>query len=366
MNPSRTLLIILLTLSLGCNTSEPPTNEPDQSVDIGLDMANINLLLDSIGSGVYPNRHSLLIYKNDSLVVEEYFSGEDEIWGEKIGFVQHTDTVLHDMRSVSKSVVSACIGIAIDMGLIKSTDQSVFDFFEDYQQYKNDGRENITIRDLLTMTAGLEWNENVPYTNPENSEIQMDESPDKVDFILSRKMVTTPGTEWNYSGGTTEILAEIIHKVSGKNVHEFAKEYVFSPIGITRSEWTTFPGSGVPAAASGLRLTSPDLLKFAILYHNKGMYNGDQIIPAYWVEESLSPHVGRPGGGGYGYQFWTYNLKDAHGEHVIPAAVGNGDQRIYLDSENDMVIVTTAGNYNLWDIEKNAWSILENIHAFIR
>ena len=356
----------------GCSPSgqEATTTEDqlpgnNQIPDKGLNMNNIAALLDSIEHGEYPNRHSLLIYKNDSLLVEKYFPGEDEIWGETIGMIQHTDTVLHDMRSVSKSVVSACIGIAIDMGMIESADQSIFDFFGEYNQFKKDGRENLTIEHFLTMTSGLEWNEDLPYSNPENSEIQMDESNDRIGFVLSRKIVSTPGSEWNYNGGTTEVLAEIIKKVSGQNVHEFAKKYLFGPIGITRSEWTNSTGSDSPAAASGLRLTSRDMLKFGILYQKQGMFNEKQIIPESWVESSLTSHIDRPSGGGYGYQFWILNFNDAHGGHTIPTAIGNGDQRIFLDSENDMIVVTTAGNYNQWDIEKNAWSLFATVHNSI-
>jgi hypothetical protein len=160
--------------------------------DVGLNSQVITELIDSIKTGFYPNRHSLLIYKDDNLVLEEYFSGKDENWGNDIRMVRHNDTILHDMRSVSKSVVSACIGIAITQGKIKSMNQPIFDFFEDYKRYSNEGREKLTIRHLLTMTSGLKWNEEVPYDNPENSEIQMINSGDGIGFILSSELVTGP------------------------------------------------------------------------------------------------------------------------------------------------------------------------------
>lgn len=366
-------ILLILNLSIGCrqssNNNPSDQNEPQEFTlststleDVELDEGVIQELIDSIKTGYYPNRHSLLIYKNDKLVLEEYFTGKDENWGDDLGTVQHNDTVLHDMRSVSKSIVSACIGIAISQGKIKSVDQAIFDFFKDYQQFNNEGREKLTIKHLLTMTSGLEWNEEVPYDNPENSEIQMINSEDGIGFVLSRDLVAIPGTYWKYNGGTTELLAELIQRVSGKNIHEFAKEFLFEPIGIEKSEWTISPSTNSPAAASGLRLTSRDMLKFGILYKNGGKWGQVQVIPENWIQESFKSNLQLPFGS-YGFQFWIYNY-DIDGNILkIPAAVGNGDQRIFFDQKNNLVVVTTSGNYNKWDIENNSGAVLKKIYA---
>jgi CubicO group peptidase (beta-lactamase class C family) len=330
-------------------------------IDVGMQESVINDLIDSIKSGFYPNRHSLLIYKNDKLVSENYFTGQDYDWGRDIGIVKHSDTVLHDMRSVSKSIVSACIGIAIAQGKIESVDQPIFDFFKDYEQFNNDGREKLTIKHFLTMASGLEWNEEMPYDNPLNSETQMDQSGDAIGFVLSRKLTVKPGTEWKYNGGTTEVLAAIIKRVTGMNVYEYSKKYIFEPMGITKSEWTNSTGTKNPAAASGLRLTSRDMLKFGILYYNRGKWENKQIVPKEWVVESLNSSITRKDGG-YGYQFWIYNYTIQGKKVTIPAAVGNGDQRIYFDKTNNLLVVTTAGNYNMWDIENNASAVLKKIY----
>jgi CubicO group peptidase (beta-lactamase class C family) len=367
-------ILFLVVTAFGCrqssdknSTTQNLTPKDDISIskleDVGLDRQIITELIDSIKTGFYPNRHSLLIYKDDKLVLEEYFSGHDENWGTDIGIIQHNDTVLHDMRSVSKSIVSACIGIAIAQGKVKSVAQPVFDFFDDYEQYNNEGRENLTIKHLLTMTSGLQWNENVPYDNPENSESQMTNSGDGIGFVLSRQITSEPGTVWQYNGGTTELLAEIIKRVSGKNIHEFAKEFLFKPIGISKSEWTISPATNSPAAASGLRLTSRDMLKFGILYLKKGKWGTKQIVPEDWVKASLNSHITREDGGGYGYQFWVLNYTIQGEKLTIPAAVGNGDQRICFDIRNNLLTVTTAGNYNKWDIENNASAIFKYIYT---
>lgn len=366
-------ILFLVFITIGCgqtsnkNSTTPyPTPKDDIAIskleDVGLDKKIITEIIDSIKTGFYPNRHSLLIYKDDKLVLEKYFSGHDENWGTDIGIIQHNDTVLHDMRSVSKSIVSACIGIAIAQGKIKSVDQPIFDFFEDYKQYNNEGREELTIRHLLTMSSGLKWNEEIPYDNPENSEIQMINSGDGIGFVLSRELVTKPGTVWTYNGGTTELLAEIIQRVSGKDVHEFAKEFLFKPIGIKKSEWTISPSTNSPAAASGLRLTSRDMLKFGILYQNEGKWGEAQIIPKKWIQESFKSNLELPHGG-YGFQFWIFNFNIKENQLKIPAAVGNGDQRIFFDKKNNLVVVTTSGNYNKWGIENNASAILKHIYS---
>jgi CubicO group peptidase (beta-lactamase class C family) len=188
-------------------------------------------------------------------------------------------------------------------------------------------------------------------------------SGDGIGFVLSRELTAEPGTVWQYNGGTTELLAEIIRRVSGKNIHEFAKEFLFSPIGIARSEWTISPSTNSPAAASGLRLTSRDMLKFGILFLHDGMWGSQQIIPKEWVAESLRSHIARPDGGGYGYQFWILDYTIGGKSLTIPTAVGNGDQRIFIDKRNNLLVATTAGNYNQWDIENNASSMLKKIYT---
>ena len=330
---------------------------------VGMDPVAISELSAQISSNVFPNIHSLLIYKNDKLVFEKYFPGRDQIWGKDLGVIEHSSSDLHDVRSISKSIVSACIGIAIAQGKIKSVDQKIFEFFDEYAELNTGMKKQLSIKHLLTMTSGLEWNEDVPYDNPENSEIQMSFSDDPVKFILSRPLVAEPGTEWNYNGGTTELLSVILERTTGKKVDQFASEFLFKPLSIGKFEWTKFPGTDQPAAASGLRLRSRDLLKFGILYLNKGSWNDKQIVPEDWVNQSFQTSIARPKSGGYGYQFWT--ISDTINQHQINliAAVGNGDQRIYFDETNHLLVVTTAGNYNQWDIKNNTYEILKRIYG---
>lgn len=365
-------------LHIYCNQLE--TSSSDSRADIeegihtatfmeaGMDSIQIGKMTSAITTGEYPNIHSVLIAKDGKLVYEQYFPGKDEILGNSRGVVAHHKDSLHDVRSVTKSIVSACIGIAVAEGKIKSIDQLVWDYFPQHKNLKSGEKSNLTIKHLLTMTSGLEWNENIPYTDPANSEIQMDQSPDPIQFVLSRKLVQNPGVAWNYNGGTTQVLAAIIKKATGEEVDEYARKHLFTPLGITHFGWLKFPSSStlqnVPLAAAGLRLRSRDMLKFGLLYMNQGTWNGKQILPAKWIAESLSSHVSREdpfsGKGGYGYQFWIF--KEPVGDKTLDlvVAIGNGDQRILLDKHNKLLVITTAGNYNQWTIKNNVAGLLKN------
>jgi len=335
--------------------------------DAGIDSVAVNSIDNAIRNGTYPNLHSLLIARNNKLVYEKYWPGMDEVWGDNRAIVIHGRDSLHDIRSISKSIVSACVGIVLQQGKIKSVNQKVFDFFPEYAKLDTGLKALLTIGHLLTMSSGLVWNEDVPYDNPENSEIRMIRSSDPVQYVLSQPMNFPPGNVWKYNGGTTQLLAAIIEKTTGKKVDEFAREYLFQPLGITRFEWARYPGTSMPAAASGLRLRSRDLLKFALLYYNHGTWHNNQIVPEKWIEESFQRHIQRPGGGWYGYQFWLGEDTIGNKSISMIACVGNGDQRIFLDRTNDLIVIVTAGNYNKWDIKKNSSALLkEKIYPAIK
>jgi CubicO group peptidase (beta-lactamase class C family) len=358
------LLLLSFTSCLAQDKKQPVENEdgiPIASMaDVGINSVVINKVDTAIRNGTYPNIHSLLIARNNVLVYEKYWQGKDENWGDDLGMTVHAKDSLHDIRSISKSIVSACIGIAIQQGKIKSIDQKIFDFFPEYAKQDTGLKSLLTIKHLLTMSSGLTWNEEVPYNNPENSEIRMIRSSNPVEYVLSQSLDFQPGKVWKYNGGTTQLLAAIIEKTTGKKVDEFAKEYLFYPLGITTFEWVKYPGTDLPAGASGLRLRSRDLLKFGLVYNNHGRWKDKQVVPEKWIEESFQPQVQRPDNGSYGYQFWLWQDTIEKKPTPIVACIGNGDQRIFFDKSHDLVVVITAGNYNKWDIEKDAYAVMKD------
>ena len=358
------LLLFSFASCLERNKKQSP--ETDEGIplasmgDVSIDSAIINKIDTAIRNGTYPNFHSLLVARNGKLVYEKYWPGKDESWGQGLGIIMHGKDSLHDIRSISKSIVSACIGIAVQQGKIKNVDQKVFDFFPEYAKLDTGLKSLLTIKHLLTMSSGLVWNEEVPYDNPDNSEIRMIKSPNPVEYVLRQPMNAPPGKVWKYNGGTTQLLAAIIEKITGKKIEQFANENLFQPLEIRRFEWAKYPGTNMAAAASGLRLRSRDLLKFGLLYYNDGKWKDQQVVPEKWIEESFQPHVQRPGGGAYGYQFWLWYETINNNPIPIVACIGNGDQRVFFDTARDFVVVITAGNYNKWDIEKNASALLRD------
>ncbi len=214
----------------------------DAMYNQGMDTGKMVALTKLILADKYPNIHSLLILRHGKLVYENYFAGDDEIMGgAPVGYVNHSIDDLHDCRSISKSFTSACIGIAVKQGFIKSIDEPIFSYFNEYAKYFDSAKRKITIRNLLTMTSGLEWDETISYLSSDNSERQMDGSDDPVTFILSRKLTSTPGTVWNYSGGSAQLLERILWKATGERLDKYAEKNLFAPLGITKYEWVSMP-----------------------------------------------------------------------------------------------------------------------------
>ncbi len=370
---------ILLIIFIGCketqsektvNTSESPeASIPTISpFELGIDSLRLNDLTTKIEKQEYPNIHSVLIAKNGSVFYEKYFQGQDQIYGRSIGTIKFSDSTLHDIRSISKSIIATCIGIAIEKKYIKSVDQKISDFFPEMDSIFVGNKTNWTIQQFLTMTTGLTWNEDVPYDNPENDEAQMAIDPYPINYVLKQPLEATPGAVFNYNGGATQILAEIIERSSKTPLDNFVKEYLFNPLGIKKFEWTKYSvweGADKFAAAAGLRLTAQDLMKIGLMYRNKGNWNGHQIIPSNWVSESFTAFIEFPSkvaaaNDAYGYQFWIWPDLFQNNEFEMIAANGNGGQNIYWDLKNDLIVITTAGNYNKWDIQNDTYALLKN------
>jgi CubicO group peptidase (beta-lactamase class C family) len=312
----------------------------------GIDQRRLEQMTDNIRSHPEFNIHAVLIERDGRLAYEEYFSGKDERWGQPLGVVTFTRTTLHDLRSVTKSVISALVGIASRSGAIASLDAPLLEYFPEYKDLQVPERRRITIRHALTMSAGLEWNEDIPYTDPKNDEIGMNQSPDPERYVLSRPIVAAPGTVWKYSGGTTQVLGTILQRATKQPLADYARATLFSPLGITEFEW--LGSRGLPSAASGLRLRPRDLAKFGSLYLHDGEWNGRQVVPREWVLESTRRQLTFPKqqARGYAYQWWHACYTTPSGVIEVPTAVGNGTQRIFLLREQRTVVTVLAGRYN--------------------
>lgn len=297
----------------------------------------------AFAAGELSGLHGLVVLRHGRIALEHYFSGADEIWGDSRGVVTFDADELHDLRSVSKSIVGLVYGIALTGGLVPKPDAPLLASFPDYPDLAADpARRRLTIAHVLTMTMGTEWDESLPYTDPRNSEIAMENAPDRYRFILDRPILRAPGEAWIYSGGATALLGHLIAKGSGKRLGEFAREHLFAPLGIDRFAWTN-GRDGREAAASGLRLPPRDLAAIGQLLLDKGDHAGRQVVPAAWLEQSLTPRTQTNDGLGYGYQW--YLGRDRSGAPWY-GAFGNGGQRLIVAPKQQMVIAVTAGNYN--------------------
>lgn len=298
----------------------------------GLDTALLNEMVQKIVDGTYPNVHSVLIIKDGKLVFEEYF-------------YEHHKNKQHELRSVTKSFISALTGIAIEQGFIKSKNEKVLPYFSEYTfKHTLEAKKQTTIENLLTNQSGLDCDTYNP--NALGNESIMAYEKDWIQYSLDLPMVDSAGGIGQYCSSNPIIMARIIEKATQMTLPEFAKQTLFKDLGITNFHWQFKPDSSSAETFCQLYLTSRDMAKFGLLYLNNGVWDGKQVIPKEWVEQSLSKHS-VVAGLDYGYLWWTKYL-DANGvRYYGKLAQGNGGQKIYIFKELNLVTVITAGQYNI-------------------
>jgi len=298
------------------------TSTPEEQ---GMDPARLAQLIDHIKQ-LGLDVDGVLVVRHGYIVLEEY-----------LDFLNDKDW-LHPIYSVTKSITGACVGIALEKGLITGLDREMVEFFPDRTiQNLDERKQRITLEHLLTMTGGMAWNEwQYPYTDPRNAWIQALRSPDTVQYILDLPMADEPGEVWNYNGGFTYLLAEIVTNASGQSILDFATEHLFKPLGIENLNWRK-DWNGRYDVAGGLEMTARDLAKFGYLYLHHGRWEDRQVVPADFVAESTRTHNMVSAVTGYGYESWW-----THPDDGVYYAAGIYGQRIYVAPELDLVVVFTA------------------------
>jgi CubicO group peptidase (beta-lactamase class C family) len=254
---------------------------------------------------------------------------------------------------VTKSITSLCVGIAIDKGYIKSVDQSFLDFYSEASVSQREGKQGITIRHLLTMTAGMEWDEwTYPYTDLRNDVVRLYMSPDPLAFILDRKPVAQPGARWVYSGAYPNLLGDIVYRSSGLTLDRFARRYLYSVLGITQAAWITL-NKGFIYASGDAELRPRDMAKLGMLVLNRGAWNGERIVSEDWIDLSMGNAARADEGSGYGFMWWLPILPEPAASAVGPVymASGWGGQYIIVAPQRRLVAVLTGGNYYNQDPE---------------
>jgi CubicO group peptidase (beta-lactamase class C family) len=313
-------------------TAPPQDNDgwPTTTLEaVGVDRQPLAALVSRIRDNTFPRVYSVLLVKDGKLVFEEYFAGRHRFKA-------------HAMHSVSKSITAILVGIAADQGLV-SPDDPVHRFFPDYRGLEwIDRPYEITVRDLLTMAHGTDWDERSRSLNdPKNSIRAMINSEDWLKFVLGHKQVEPPGQRFNYAGGMTVLLGEIVGRTSGRDLGDFAERHLFQPMGINIEGWHR-SRLGVVNAQGGLLLRPRDMAKIGQMMLDKGTWQGNRIVSEAWVEASLENRVTAENGWGYSYQ-WRLGRAPI-GDRLVELffAAGRGGQHIIVVPSLRLVGVFTA------------------------
>ncbi len=262
---------------------------------------------------------SLLVSWHGDLVLEKYFNGARAARPANV-------------KSVSKSIISALVGIAIEQGKIKGVRQPAADFLPELQSRNLDAAKRaITIEDLLTMRSGLES------TSSRNYGAWV-RSRNWVRFVLDRPLLSEPGTSMDYSTGNSHLLSAILTKATGVSTWQFAQQTLAKPLGFSLARWPQDP-QGVYFGGNEMLMTPRQMVAFGELYLNRGLYNGRQILPASWIDATFVPRARSNWSEQlYGYGWWMRELAG----YLTYYAWGFGGQFIFVAPELQLVIVTTS------------------------
>jgi CubicO group peptidase (beta-lactamase class C family) len=336
----------------GWTTSNPEAEQVDASV--------LEELHQAIAAGKHGKVDSMLVIRHGRIVFEKAFAQDyDRLFsgrGEP-GIYNYYDPAwhpfyrkgpLHTMQSVSKSVTSALIGIAKQNGASLPLDRPVLSLFEGFRTPADDRRwQAVTLRHLLTMTSGIEWDEStVDYTDPRNSCAAMEGSENWVQFVLDRNMAAEPGQTFVYNSGVTELLGQIVKNETGMDPDTYAGKHLFGPLGIESWYWKKTP-TGLSDTEGGLYLTARDLAKIGYLYLHDGVWDGKRILPEGWVAASSAPAVSTSTDPArerkYGFQWWLLPYQGKERSWAL-VALGYGGQFLFVVPEYDLLAVFTGWN----------------------
>jgi len=317
---------LYITLTPRTSTWDWPVSTPEAQ---HMDSARLDQMMDYIEQNSL-GMDSVIVIRRGHIVLEEHPNP------------RYNKDTLHIANSVTKSFLSALVGIAIDRGFLTGIDQKMVDLFPGRTIQNLDWRkQRITLEHILKMQPGMQWAEWAqPYTGCNNDYINaLWCQADPVQHILDLPMVEEPGTRWNYNGGSSHLLSTLVAGFTDTNdTLAFAREFLFAPLGITGSHWE-LAGDGICQGGGGLWVKPRDMARFGLLYLHSGVWQGNQIVPADFVAEAVKTQS-YPYGGvtfGYGYQsWWTYPREGVY------YADGLNGQKIYVVPDLDLVVVFTA------------------------
>jgi hypothetical protein len=362
-------LIVALVLSSAAQNKWPGKSWPVSAPgDLAMDPAELKALDKDLASGKYGYIDHMLVIRHGMAVYDRsYKNNYDTIYHDQARargplnpdltgpynyfdpdwhpFYHRGD--LHTLQSVTKSMTSVTLGVAMTRNELPglTLETPIIRFFDaDKVANLDDRKRRITLRNLLTMTAGFDWNEDLPYSDPKNSGSAMEASTDWVKFVIDRPMAHEPGTVFAYNSGVSELFSYIFKKATGQNIDDYAGKNVFKPLGIQHYHWKRTK-MGLADTEGGLYLNPHDLARVGYLFLKGGMWDGKQILSADWIKESVSPSVADARGFKYGFQWWLIPHGNSN-QSLAWACLGFGGQFLLVVPEYDLVAV-----FNAWNIE---------------
>jgi CubicO group peptidase (beta-lactamase class C family) len=336
--------------------------------EVNVSSFTIDSIHQEILNGDYGLIDNFLIIRNNKIIADhKYFHNYDSImlkYSTKDFQYNYDNTKyhpfyrqsdLHSLQSVTKSITSILIGIAIDEGYIKDINTPIITYLtKNKLDHKIITKDSITVANLLNMQSGIKWNEE-SLDESINNCLLMEKNKDWIQYILNQPMDTIPGVKFNYNSGNSVLLGKILKEVTGKSIDIWAEEKLFKPLGITNYYWKKTKLNEIDTEG-GLYLNVYDLAKIGKLMMNEGVWENSQVVSKNWVNNSITPLVKVSEKTSYNKQWWI--PKHSNGKTEIFAANGYGDQFLMIAPQHELIVIFTG--WNIHDqSKKNAWKILE-------
>jgi CubicO group peptidase (beta-lactamase class C family) len=328
------------------------TAAPEQ---LGFQQGALQRVVQHLRAGEVPGLHAFIVVRFGYVAAEEYFGGASA-------------EQLHTLQSVSKSVTSLLMGIALDKHLLAGLDAPVLGFFPEYTDIQNlDARKRtLSLANLMSMRTGMSfWEE--PYEGSPLQELNSSRG-DWLQLVLNRPMTGDPGQTWKYNSGGVIVLGGVLHAASGMAADEFARRHLFAPLGITSSYWYAGNPNGLPHMGGGLNLRPRDLARIGYLVLRRGQWNGAQVVSSDWLDAStrrVTTNTERyfPRATDYGLLWWLFprngNTGNESGDDYVVAGSGTGGQWLFIDRMNDLVVVFNG------DVKSGSWPAVQLLFSEI-
>ena len=321
-------------------------------------------LTEKLEAGDYGAVTSLWIEVDGSVVYEAYFRGADA-------------STLHNTRSVGKTVTGMLLGAAIDDGLVENVEVKAASFFPELMPFANPDmrKNNINLKDLLTMSGPLECNDWNSFSRGNEERMYLVE--DWSEFFWSLPIKNRPSWEipendggfgrlYSYCTAGAQLVGEIVERVAEQPMEEYAQQRLFGPLGITHPKWN-YASSGKAHLGGGLELKTADWARLARLMATGGVHEGEQLLSKAWIDASLKNYVLVEPGTGYGYFWWRPELELDGQTHAANMMSGSGGNRIYVMPEKGLVAVITKNDFRDRGAHASSEALFENeVLSFIK